>query len=132
MCNRINKLHERYLRVIYNGKNSAFQKLLDKGKSASINNRILQVHATETYKLKGLSLKVFANTFTSRNQLNYKLHHIICLDMPLVNSVYNGTESTTFLGPKVWELVPEVMKQIETNCPCKSCKDFLHGVGFLQ
>ena len=52
--------------------------------------------------------------------------------MPLVNSVYNGTESTTFLGPKVWELVPEVMKQIETNCPCKSCKDFLHGVGFLQ
>ena len=34
--------------------------------------------------------------------------------MPLVNSVYNGTGSIYFLGPKVWELVLEEVKQKES------------------
>ena len=28
-----------------------------------------------------------------------------------MHSVYNGTESLSFLGPKIWELVPEDAKQ---------------------
>ena len=67
--------------------------------------------------------------------------------MPLVNSVYNGTESIAFLDPKLWELVPEEVKQKEslnvfkdeiknghrpTNSLCRLCKNFLHDVGFLQ
>ena len=81
--NWINKLHERCLRVIYNDKKSTFQKLLDKDKSVSIYNRNLQVLATEMYKVtKGLSPKVFTNTFTSRNQPNYNLRHITCFKMP--------------------------------------------------
>ena len=71
LLNRINKLHERCLRVIYNDKNSKFQKLLDKGKSVSLHNRNLKVLATGKYKvIKVLSPKVFANTFntfTSKN-----------------------------------------------------------------
>ena len=31
--------------------------------------------------------------------------------MSLVNSVYNGTEIIALLGPNVWELVPEEVKQ---------------------
>ena len=100
--NRINKLHERCFRVIYNRKKSTFQKLLHKDKSVSIHNRNLQVFATEMYKLtKGLSPKVSANTFTPRNQPNHNLRHIICFKMPQVNSVYNGTERIAFLDPKI-------------------------------
>ena len=89
---------------------------------------------------KGLSPNVFANTFTSRNQLNYNLRHITCFKVPLVYSVYNA-----FLDPKVWEIGPEEVKQKEsliafkdvikippTKCPCRLCKDFLHGLGFLH
>ena len=113
--NRINKLHERCLRVIYNDKKLIFQKLLDKDKSVSINSRSLQVLAREMYKeIKRLSPKVFTNTFTPRNQPNYNLRHITCFKMPLVNSVYNGTESIVFLGPKIWELIPEEVKQKES------------------
>ena len=110
--NRINKLHERCLHVIYNDKKLTFQKLLDKDKSVSIHNRNLQVLSIEMYKVtKGLSPKVFANTFTPRSQPNYNLRHITCFKMPLVNSVYNGTEIIAFLGPKIWELIPEEVKQ---------------------
>ena len=121
--NWINKLHERCLRVIYNDKKSTFQKLLDKDKSVSIYNRNLQVLAIEMYKVtKGLSLKVFTNTFTPRNQPNYNLRHITCFKMPLVNSVYNGTESIVFLGPKIWELIPEEVKQKESLNAFKDAK----------
>ena len=88
--NRMNKLHERCLRVIYDDKKSTFQKSLDKDKSVLIHNRNLQLLATETYKVtKGLSPKVFTNTFTPRNQPNYNLCHISCFKMPLVNSVWD-------------------------------------------
>ena len=63
---------------------------------------------------KRLYAKIFTNTFTPRNQPNYNLRHITCFKIPLVNSVYNGTESIAFLGPKIWELIPEEVKQKES------------------
>ena len=113
--NRISKLHERCLRVIYNYKKATFQTLLEKNKSISIHNRNLQVLATEMYKVtKEFSPNVFANTFTPRNQPNYNVRHITCFKIPLVSSVYDGTESIAFLDPKVSELVPEDVKQKES------------------
>ena len=66
--------------------------------------------------------------------------------MPLVNSVYNANKCFAFLGPEIWKLLLEEVKQkgsldafkngikklSPTNCPCRSCKDFLHGVVLLQ
>ena len=78
--NRINYLHERCLRVIYNDKKSTSQKLLENDKAVSIHNRNLQVLAKEIYKVtKGLSPKVFTDTFTPRNQPNHNLRHITCI-----------------------------------------------------
>ena len=31
--------------------------------------------------------------------------------MPLVYSAWNGAENIAFLGPKIWELIPEEVKQ---------------------
>ena len=87
----------------------------EKDKSVSIHNQKLQVLATEMYKVtKGLSPKVFANTFTPRNQSNYNSRHITCFKMPLVNSLCNGTENVAFLGPKLWERVSEEVKPKES------------------
>ena len=52
-----------------------------------------------------------------------------------VHLVDHGTESPSFLGPKIWELVPEDLKQSESldifkskiknwvplRCPCRLC-----------
>ena len=34
--------------------------------------------------------------------------------IPPVRSVYNGTESLSFLGPKVWDIVPTELKKVKT------------------
>ena len=48
---KIDRLHERYLRIIYNDKKSSFKELLEKDSSVSINERNVQVLATEMYKV---------------------------------------------------------------------------------
>ena len=49
--NRINRLHERSLRIVYNDYNSTFEELLMKDNSVSIHHRNLQVFATLLYKI---------------------------------------------------------------------------------
>ena len=48
--NEINRLHERWLRLIYNDKRSSFEDLLGKDNSVSIHHKNLQALATEMFK----------------------------------------------------------------------------------
>ena len=50
--NRINHLHERALRIVYNDNVSTFEKLLGKDNSVTIHVRNLRILATELYKTK--------------------------------------------------------------------------------
>ena len=50
--NKINKLQERALRVVYKSDNLTFQQLLEKDKSFTIHERNLQKLAVEMYKVK--------------------------------------------------------------------------------
>ena len=49
--NKINKLHERALRLVSDDKQSTFEELLNIDKSVTIHHRNLQVLATELYKV---------------------------------------------------------------------------------
>ena len=56
---KINRLHERCLRIIYNDKTSSFADLLAKDGSATIHTRNLQVLAIEIFKVrKNISLTI--------------------------------------------------------------------------
>ena len=33
--------------------------------------------------------------------------------IPPIHSVHHGSESSSYLGPKIWELIPPVIRQIE-------------------
>ena len=48
---KLNRLHERCLRITYCEKQSSFEELLEKDSSASINERNIQILATEIYKV---------------------------------------------------------------------------------
>ena len=71
--NKINRIHGRGLRIIYNGKSSSFQKLLEKDNSVKIHHRNTKILATETNKfLQGLSPSLMNEIFMERNN-NYSL-----------------------------------------------------------
>ena len=80
--NKIKRLHEICLRIVYNDKQSSSNKLLKKDGSVSIHTRNIQILAPEMYKL-------CQNSQFSRS---------------LVKSAYHGTERISYLGPKIWDI----------------------------
>ena len=92
-----------------------------------------------------LLLKFIKKVFKLREGSNYSIRLTSQLTIPRVNSVYHGTESASFLGPKIWDLVPLDIKgkgslssfkkaikiRKPSNCPCRLCKTFTQNVGFL-
>ena len=62
--NKINHLHERYFRIIYNDKVSTFEQLLAKGSSVSTYTRNLSFLAEEMFKVvKGLAPTIINDLF---------------------------------------------------------------------
>ena len=144
--NKINRLHERCLRVIYNDKTSSFEQLLENDNSVSIHHRNIQALAVEMYKVtNGLSPEIMNEIFQIREESRYNLRYTSLFTIPPIHSVYNGRESVSYMGPKIWELIPHAFKQINSlsgfkkaiktwkpsNCPCRLCKTYISQVGFL-
>ena len=81
--NKINHIHERCLRLIYNGKKSSFKDLLQKDGSVSIHHRNLTRLAVELCKVfKGLNPVIFAEAFPARQQYNLRNTHILLCHLP--------------------------------------------------
>ena len=75
----------------------------------------------------------------------YDLHDNNSFKRMRVNSFWHGTESVSFLGPKIWDLVSNEIKESESlnafkfkikrwipeGCPCRICKTYLGQVVFI-
>ena len=74
MNNKINRLHEKCLRIVYSDKTSSFEELLDKDGSVILHKRNLKVFATDMFKIYwNLSPNIVAETFrTYRNNYNLR------------------------------------------------------------
>ena len=144
---KVNRLHERCSRIIYGDKQSSFEELLEKYSSVSIHKRNTQVLATEVYKVtKDMSPPQITELFARRNEHPYNLRHKAEFVQPFVNSVRCGTESISCLGPKIWGMVPDTYKNIDSlyifkkvfkklkseNCSCRICKVFVKNIGLCE
>ena len=111
---KINRLHERCLRIIYGDKQSSFEELIEKDSFVSIHERNIQILATEMYKVsKGMSPPQITKFFERRNGHSYNSRLNAEFLQPFANSVYCGTESILYLGPKIWGMVPDTYKNID-------------------
>ena len=112
--NKINRLHERCLRIVYNDKKSNFNELLVKDGSVSIHHQNLQKLAVEMFKVsRGLSPEIVNELFQFREQIPYELRQKSQFQIHWVHSAFSNTDSLKFLGPKIWALVPNEMKQLK-------------------
>ena len=143
--NKINSFHERALRITYQDHISTSQKLLNKDNSVSIYHRNLQALATEMFKIHwGLSPDIVREIIVPKISL-YDLRRNNTFERRQVHSVYHGTESLSVLGPKIRDLVPLELKQLESlevfklkikkwipfECPCRLCRTYIQQVGFV-
>ena len=143
--NKINKLHERCLRIVYNDKKTSFKELLETDKYARIHIKNLQVLATEMFKVyRNISPPIARQLFQPRNNV-YDLRQFSQCELPNVRSVFYGTESIPFLARKIWKIVPNefkkktslhafkklIKKRQPENSPCRLCKSYIQNLGFI-
>ena len=141
---RINRIHERALRIVYSDNISTFSELLEKDNSVTVHERNIQALAVELFKvLNGLSPKIMYEIFSIKENIEH------CSRFPFttsnVRTVACGTETISFLGPKIWSILPNEIKESKSliefkskikkwkpnECPCRLCKIYLGGVGFI-
>ena len=73
-----------------------------------------------------LSTKVLSNIFIQRAQNHYSLRNASECQIPFVRTVYSGTENISYLGPKIWNIVPDKMKNaISLNIFKAQIKNFI-------
>ena len=142
--NRINRLHERCLPLIYNDKKSSLEQLLEIDSSVSVHDRNLRALATEMHKMyHGILPTIINEIFTLSSIINqYNLRNWTYFDAPKVN---HGSESVRYLCSKSWKIIPAYTKELDTSdkckiaikkwkpesCPCRLCRVYLQNIGYL-
>ena len=93
----------------------------------------------------GLSPVLMNDIFKLRGEQIFNLRKLSQFYRPKVKSAYSGTESVSFLGPIIWDLVPNELKDIGNlaaikkaikkwspeKYPCRLCKVYISNVGFI-
>ena len=112
--NKINRLHERCLRVTYNDVLSSFGELLERDYSVSVHNRNIQCLAIELYKIfNGIYSDIINDVFPLSTSSNYDIRSRHTFTTRSVKTVYYETESLPYLVPKIWKIIPNNIKSIE-------------------
>ena len=143
--NRIDRIHERSLRVVYDDNQSTFRELLNKDNSFTIHERNIQTLAIELYKvINKISPQLMSEVFPLKTSVKY------FSDNPFmtrnVRTVRYGTETLAHLAPKIWVIIPKDIKESRSlklfkrriklwkpvECPCKLCRTYICGVGFID
>ena len=144
--NRINKLQERALRLVQNDNTSSFYELLQKDNSFTIHHQNIQKLALEMYRVKHrIAPKIICKLFNEAN-ISYNLRQDVRFRSYNVKTVLYGTETLSYVGPKIWNLVPsnirdcaaepifrqKIKKWKPDRCPCRLCKVFISNLGFID
>ena len=133
--NRINRIHERSLRIVYQDYKASFADLLEKDESFTVHERNIQTLSLELYKVAwGVAPQIMRLVFPTKPNINYPWENIF--QTCNIKTVTWGSESLSHLGPKIWSLLPLSLKKIPVlhkfkkeirlwkpiNCPCRICK----------
>ena len=108
--NKIDKLQERALRLVYDDFESSFDILLNKNKSFSIHHQNIQKLMFEVYKSlnKPSPDNFFDAMFTSKRRQDPLQNDLL---VPSVKTVTKGKDSAKYLGAVTWNSIPSHIRQ---------------------
>ena len=151
--NKINNLHYRALRMVYDDLTSSFEELLKKDDAVTIHQQNLRCLAVEMYKVANDLAPLFmkdiftknANLVTDNVSSNTRSRSIFYnYDNPRTRNF--GLETLRCLGPKVYDMVPIEIKQstsvevfktkikkwVPSQCPCRLCLEYVPNLGYIN
>ena len=100
MNNKINRLHERALRIAYKDFCSSFATLLEKDRSV-IHEKNLQLLMTEMFKTINNQSPTFMNEIFPERNAAYNLRNSNTFTVPIVHTVKYGTETVRYRGQRI-------------------------------
>ena len=111
MNRKINRLHERSLRIVYNDYTSTFNELLENDKSITIHHRNIHSVAIEMFKVKNeLCPPFISNLFQLNSGPDTRNRNTFV--RPKVDTVFKGENSLRIFGPIVWnKMLPKKLKE---------------------
>ena len=143
--NKINRLHERALRIVYNDYQSTFEQLLINDRSFCIHHQNIHKLMIEIYKvLNNITDNIYSNIFIRTNH-NINLRSQPDLLIPSVKTALKGKQSLRYFGSLMWNSLPIDIRNSKSlslfktkikawkpdSCTCRLCKEYLNGVGFI-
>jgi hypothetical protein len=145
---KINRVHYKFLQVLYEDNTSTFEQLLDKYNAFTVHQRNIQNLLIEMHKVKYNQGPALLNDiFKSANYEGPTLRRNKDFSRPNIKTQKYGEKSLENMGSIMWNLLPNNIKEIESleefklriktwkpeKCPCYLCKYyFLEGVGLIE
>jgi hypothetical protein len=146
MNRKINHIHARALRLVYDDYVSSFEELLRRDKSLMFHHRNIHIVATEIYKAKhDLSPPFMKEIFVSNSTRETRSGN--SLAKPHVNKEKTGVRTLENFGWTIWNtMLPKELKSctsldkfkesikswIPDNCDCVLCRINVKGVGRIK
>ena len=88
----------------------------EKNGTVSIYRRNLRFLACEMYKLKrDMATELIKELILPNRQHRYESRNNPDFAVPIVKSVHKGFESLSYVGPKIWELLPLEIKEADVS-----------------
>ena len=144
--NKINRIHERALRITCKDMRSDFDAMLLRDIAVPIHIRNLQLLMTEIYKTKWeLNTRFMKEIFVEKHS-PYGFRGCHNLLLPQARTTCYGLETISFLGCRLWLALPNDIKQSDTlsslkrkikiwkgeEWNCRLCRPFVAQVGFFS
>ena len=113
----------------------------------SVYHKILPILATEMFRVyNGAASDILNSVLPLKPPSNCKSRNHQEFTVRPMKTVNYGLNSLANLGPKIWGLLPDNLKGLESieafkikinsripeNCPCRSCKSCIYQMGFLS
>ena len=144
--NKINKLHERALRIVYKENDITFDELLVMDESFKVHQRNIQKLGLEMFKVKNKLSPEFIQSIFNLSNRKHCLRSESTFELSNIRTVHYGRDTISYMGPKIWEKIPKDIKNSVSliefkrkikhwtpeGCECRICKTFIYQLGFLE
>ena len=132
---KLERIQERALSFVYRDYKISYEELLDQAKLQSLYLGRLRSLATEIHKAVHGGAPPYVSSLFTERESEYSLRRNHSLILPQYNTISFGKQSIRYTGPKVWNSLPNTLRQTTslkelknlistwsgTNCTCSLC-----------